>query len=236
MYNDPIPFIFVSFAAGILSLVLLALIKSYITAIEKLNHSEQVNYHLQEVAGQKPLKLMQDAQEKALMIIDEANKKAGEILDRTNSYEDATKTDLKEKLTTIEKEQQDSFQKASLDIQQTYKTALDQIKQEHINILNNIIKGIETDVLLEFKDFKQTLEKETIDSEKTIEQKIDKHYEEIEKEVDLYKKTSMQKVDQNIYKILYRVSEIILGKGITLEQQQQLVIDSLDEAKKEHVI
>lgn len=55
------------------------------------------------------------------------------------------------------------------------------------------------------------------------------------KDLEEYKKQKYQKVDEDIYKILYRVSEMVLNQGISYDKHKELVIEALETAKKEQV-
>ena len=96
-------------------------------------------------------------------------------------------------------------------------------------------KDIESDVLADFNEFRASLEKETINSEKFVKEKIDEEYLILQKELEGYKKEQYRKIDQDIYKILYRVSEMVMSQGIPFDKHKQLVLEALDRAKKEQV-
>lgn len=235
MFVDPIILVFLTITILVLAGVLMYLVHSYAQTSQQLHKTQQVNSEIQKQLGEKPIKLLEKAHEQAQEIINQANKHANDILASSKAYEDSSNTEMKQKLAELEKQQSDIFTKASDEMKVAYQNMLTQIQEEDINTLKTMTKEIQSDVLADFQEFRDTLEKETINSEKIVKEKIDEDYLEIQKDLEEYKKQKYQKIDEDIYKILYRVSEMVLSKGITFDTHKQLVLEALDTAKKEQV-
>jgi len=235
MVVDPITLLFLTLAVLVLAGLLVALVIFYTRNSHQLHQAIELNSHLQTQLAEKPVKLLEQAHTKSMEIIDQANKHANEILASTKTYEDTSNQGLKDKMGLLEKEQAEIFAKASQEMKTAYQNMLSQIQEEDINSIKSMTKEIQSDVLADFKEFREDLEKETINSEKIVKEKIDEEYLAIEKELDDYKKQKYQKIDEDIYKILYRVSEIVLSQGITFDKHKQLVLEALETAKKEQV-
>lgn len=235
MIIDPISLIFLTAAVTTLAAVLFFLTKAYTKNSERLHETEKITTHLQNQLTEKPIKLLEKAHEQSQEIIDQANKKASEILASSKTYEDNSSQVLREKLAELEKQQASIFTKASEDMKLAYQNLITQIQEEDINTLKSMTKDIESDVLADFKEFRDVLEKETINSEKVVKEKIDEEYLVMEKDLEEYRKQKYQKIDDDIYKILYRISEMVLNEGISYDKHKELVLDALETAKKEQV-
>ena len=235
MLIDPISLIFLTAAVTTLAVVLFFLVREYAKTAQELHEIQKTNSHLQNQLTEKPVKLLEQAHEKALEIIDMANRQASEILASSKTYESDSNQALKERLAELEKQQAEVFTKASEDMKLAYQDMMTQIQEEDINILKTITKDVEDDVRADFKEFRDVLEKETINSEKIAKEKIDEEYLTMEKDLEEYKKQKYQKIDEDIYKILYRVSEMVLSQGISYDKHKELVIQALETAKKEQV-
>ncbi|HWY78879.1 MAG TPA: hypothetical protein VNW29_00820 [Candidatus Sulfotelmatobacter sp.] len=235
MLIDPLSLIFLTIAVTILAVVLFFLTRAYTHTAQELHNTQKINSNMQNQLAEKPIKLLEQAHEKAQEIIDLANKQATEILASSKKFEDTSSQELKDKLTNLERQQADIFEKASSDMKLAYQNMLTQIQEEDINTLKSMTKDIESDVLSDFKEFRDVLEKETINSEKVAKEKIDEEYLAMEKDLEEYKKQKYQKLDEDIYKILYRVSEMVLNQGITYDKHKELVMEALETAKKEQV-
>ena len=235
MLIDPIALIFLTLAVTVLAVVLLLLARAFTREAHVLHETEKINAHLQSQLTEKPIKLLEKAHEEAQEIMNQANQKASEILASSKTYETTSNQSLKDKLTELEKQQSAVFTKASEDMKIAYQNMLTQIQEQDINTLKSMTKEIESDVLADFKEFRDVLEKETINSEKVVKEKIDEEYLVMEKDLEEYRKQKYQKIDDDIYKILYRVSEMVLNEGITYDKHKELVLDALETAKKEQV-
>jgi hypothetical protein len=235
MSIDPILLLFLGIAVAVLAVILIFLTRAYARAMGQVHQTEEANLQIRNQLAQKPIKLLEQAHEQAQKIIDEANRHASEILASSKVYEDNSNKELKEKLVDLENQQAQVFNKASSDMKLAYQNMLTQIQEQDINTLKSMTKDIETDVLSDFKEFRDELEKETIKSEKVVKDKIDEEYLSMEKDLDEYRKQKYQKIDEDVYKILYRVSEMVLNQGISYDNHKELVIEALETAKKEQV-
>jgi len=232
MIIDPIAIIFFTVTVSVLAGVIFFLAKSYAKTAEKLHDLEEAN---RKQISVEPVKLLEEAHHKSQEIIDQANKQANEILASSKVYENNSNQALKDKLAMLEKQQEGVFSKASEDMKVAYQNMITQIQEQDLNTLKSMTKDIESDVIADFKEFRDVLEKETINSEKIVKGKIDEEYLTMQKDLDEYKKKKYQKVDEDIYKILYRVSEMVLNQGISYDKHKELVIEALETAKKEQV-
>jgi hypothetical protein len=235
MLIDPISLIFLTLAVATLAIVLFFLARAYTKNSQELHEIQKANAHLQIQLSEKPLKLLEKAHEQAQEIMNQANQKASDILASSKTYEDNSSQALKDKLGELEKQQAEIFTKASEDMKIAYQNMITQIQEQDINTLKTMTKDIESDVLADFKEFRDVLEKETINSEKVVKEKIDEEYLVLEKDLEDYKKQKYQKIDDDIYKILYRISEMVLNEGIQYDKHKELVLDALETAKKEQV-
>jgi hypothetical protein len=235
MVIDPISLMFLTLAITVLAVVLFLLARSYTRMADKLQAVQKINNNLESQLTEKPIKLLEQAHEKAQELINQANKQAADILASSKTYEDNSNQALRSKLTELEKQQESVFAKASQDMKIAYQNMITQIQEQDINTLKSMTKDIESDVLADFKEFRDELEKETIKSEKVVKEKIDDEYLILEKDLDEYKKEKYLKLDSDIYKILYRVSEMVLNQGISYDKHKELVIEALETAKKEQV-
>jgi hypothetical protein len=235
MVIDPISFIFLAVTATSLAIILLVVVIVHVQLLQRSHKTEEANFKLRGELSQKPLELLAQAHERALSIIDKANKEANQLLAETATFEDQSKIELKESLAAAERLQQEAFQKAASELEEAYKSSLAEAKNDSIKAISSMTKDIEEDAIAEFKDFTTALEKETIQAEKIAKEKIDERYLELEKEVEAYKIEKFKKVDEDIYRILYRVSELVLSQSIPIDRHKELVLESLEEAKKEQV-
>lgn len=225
-----IGFIVTIFILGVLSIVLTSL---YLKTINKIQKIEKQNSKIQEKIDERAEKALEIAREKAVRIIEEATEKTEEILSKTDDFNAESKDILMDKLSESAKKQSEALTDATNLLLLEYKSELGKLKEENINLAKTVSKGIERDILSEIKDFKNIMRKETIESQKIVGEKIEEEYSQAKKEIAEYRAEELKKVDEQIEKILASVSSSVLGEGIALEKQEELVMEALARAKAE---
>ncbi len=235
MIVDQVIIVFTISALLTLAIILLLIVIYYSRSLQRLHQVEQENNNLQKQLLEKPAELLEKAHSQSLDIINQANKQASDILTATKNFDNESNAVLKEKINALEKDQAVVFAKASEEMKTAYQNMLTQIQEEDINTIRTMTKEIQSDVLADFQEFRADLEKETIKSEKLVKEKVDEEYLSIEKELQEYKKQKYQKLDEDIYKILYHVSEIVFSQTIPFDKHKQLVTEALETAKREQV-
>ncbi|MBI2031788.1 MAG: hypothetical protein HYT08_04215 [Candidatus Levybacteria bacterium] len=232
MTIDPVVFFDFVIALFVLSVALASLAISYSQIIKKFNSQKDELESLTSRIYEKEAGVLKDARNKAESIINEAVQKAQEIIAGSNIVNTQSKKALDEAFETLLKHQTGYFEKASQDFLQVYKNELEALKQKNIEILKNTSKSIEEDTVKEVQDFDNVLEQETVASQKIIQEKIEKDYSKVQKEVEQYKNEMLGKVDAQISKLIQDVSKKVIGKSLSLQEHEQLIIDALEEAKK----
>jgi len=153
------------------------------------------------------------ARQQALRIIEDARNKAISILQQV----------------TIDTQRQ----KELLD-SQVGEITQQQLK-EYKQYLQKVSKEIEKGVEAQAKDYQKILEIETVGAEKVVAAKIEEGYIKAEKDVEVYKQKLMDKAREEIVVIIAEASQELLGKTRTIDDQTELIMQALEEAKKQHV-
>jgi hypothetical protein len=102
--------------------------------------------------------------------------------------------------------------------------------------LQNISKDIEKDVKSGAEDFRKVLELETVGAEKAVAKRVQDEFTEIEKELEAYRTEKLSDIDKKAEVLLEKITKEVFGKSMKSKDQEQLIIEALDEAKKEHAI
>jgi len=225
MTIEPIVFFALIIDIFILSLSLGAIVIYYTRTVRKLQTLNKEKDITQKEILQKSDLILEEAREKALKIVSDAN-----------LFDDSTKKLFDQELKRIQEGQVNTLEKLSYDLLNSYQKELTDLKDNNIKIVNNISKDIESSTVSELKDFKEILKKETFESQKIVEGKIEEAYKAAQKDIEDYKIVQLKKVEGQIYEIIQNVSKIVLGKTLSLQEHEQLVMDALEKAKKEEVI
>lgn len=178
---------------------------------------------------------LSDTRERAAKIIDEANSKAIDIINKANLSENIASENFTEEIKHIASLQIEEFEKATSDFMKLYNLVLQDLKSKNIEVFQNVSKDIEVNTMAEIKNFKESMESLTSQSEKLVQKKIDSDYLIAKKEIQNYKEVEIKKIDQEIYELLEKVAKLVLGKALSLSEHEDLIRKSLEKAKKEGV-
>lgn len=222
MTLEPIVFFDLIIAIFILSISLGAIVISYTKTVRKLHDLYKEKSTAQKEMLKKSDHILEEAREKALKIVSDAN-----------LFDDSTKKMFDQELKMIQEGQVKTLEKLSYDLLNVYQKELTDLKENNIKLMSNISKDIENSVIAELKDFREILKKETYDSQKIVETKIEETYKATQKEIEDYKTERLKKVEGQIFEIIQNVSREVLGKTLSRDEHEQLVMDALEKAKKE---
>lgn len=211
----------------------IAILVAYKQLTKRLKSIESERDELKKNVENNVEAVLEDARKQSLVVLQRAQVKAQQILSDTKQFQLDAKRIFETELKDVTASSSGELQKASQELLKNYEASLAAIKDQDLNLFKNISKTIEKDVTEEMQQFKATLENETISSQKIVEQKLEEQYATVGSEIQLYKKEQLAKVDAQIIELLHSVTLLTLGKALTLENQQELVIEALAEAKKQ---
>lgn len=219
---------------AILAISLIAVLIAFFQQNKKLLASDREKLAIQNTMQQKSLQLLDEARDKAIRIILQAQDKAQEILKQAITVQNQTNLTFQSSASSLSQNQISELKKVSGDLVKAYQESLQKLKDDDINLFKNISKYIESDITTGMQGFKKVLEEETTASQKIVQEKIQEQYENTQREIEVYKQEQMKKIQESIYPLLKHVTERVLGDSLTFDQQQNLVIKALEEAKAKH--
>ncbi len=120
---------------------------------------------------------------------------------------------LQKIITDVHKEAFDT----GLTVTESYKASLKQVADTSVSGFQNVTQELELDMQMQIKNFRQEV------------------LANIEKEVEAYKTAKIRRIDQASVVLVERVAQQVLNKSLTIEDHENLVLKSLDKAKKEGV-
>ena len=168
--------------------------------------------------------LVDSARRKSLKLVQEANSKAQVILAQAGDISEESKTNIDRALQELATKQEDILNQTSIEL-----------KDIGLHTIENAAKEIEKGVLAEVSQFEDIVHKETVESEKLVEEKVNKDYQKVKEEIQKYRDEEMAKTDQSVFNVLKDVSTQVLGHALSMEEHRDLVLDALEEAKKRNL-
>lgn len=187
----------------------------------------------EESINERSLDLLKKAQEDYQTRMQEATKDAKEIIEGAKKEKKDTEEMLLETFKELDANEIKLIKETSKSLLKKYGLSLKIEKIDDINLRNNISKGIEEYKEADDKRLKDEVLEEETKSQKLLEKAIEKSHDSIEKGLEEYKKKKMEEVDSNIEKIVRNAVKLTIGKSISTKEHEKLVLEALEEAKKE---
>lgn len=105
------------------------------------------------------------------------------------------------------------------------------------------IQKISAEIAIEFKNeavielarFKKELQDKIVQVEGATEKVLMDEYQEIKKEIDRYRASKMAQIDTQSKEILTDVTRRVLGRAIDLRAHEDLVMQALEDAKRQNL-
>lgn len=191
--------------------------------LDKLNTEQQTRWHELDMQAQKSYQ----------EIIESANKRAAEITNKATEINNESSAKLQQTIDSLLSTQKQILESTSATVLKTHQDQMNAVSKHILDISGNTYKDIEVSSKHEIQAFLEIMKKQTFDVEANAQLKIKEEYEKLEKDLALKREEKMKMLEINIYKILTNVSKDIIGRSLDMSAQQELILRSLTQAKKE---
>ena len=114
-----------------------------------------------------------------------------------------------------------ALESTSEDLLNFYKDIMEKERKTTLNTFEKASDDIQTAVLKDVDEFKDTLHRETVEAR-----------EKVEKEMEDYRSRRMQEIDKKIYDIVYEVSSKVLGRSLSMADHEAVIFRILDDVKQ----
>jgi len=179
--------------------------------------------------------ILELAQKKANGMIEEATLAAKHLIIDAEYVRNDLAKHIEQSIETVGTSAVELFKKDSKDIDEQYKHVFAQLKKEYTQQTQEALTSLQKLAVAELDTFSKNLKKETLNSQVFIGARINEEFETKQKEIESYKSQRMKQVDQTINALIAKVAEEVLGKVIPIDEHEQLVLEALENAKKEEV-
>jgi len=154
------------------------------------------------------------ARHKAVVIVEEARDKALEILREARIEAETKREALSHRLDNVTDRQVDDYKQ----------------------VLQSITKAVEDGALRELSEFRKAMEMETVNAQDIVGKKIEEQYAQLQKEIEAAKKSKLEELDKKLVAVIKEAGTRVLGRILTVEDHQDLVVQALEDAKKNNVL
>ena len=174
--------------------------------------------------------------EDMVKIIAAARAKAEELVGSVHLSTDQIRSSFEERLAKLSESQQQAFTQDTAGFLEVYKKDLAGVQEEQLRTMRMVLKSMEEAALTELRNFKTLVANETSAAQKVVEKKIEDDYIKLKGELETYRRAQMGQIDEKIYQLVAAVSKRVLGKAISLQEHQTLVMEALEDAKQQGLL
>lgn len=196
--------------------------RKLIEKYEKIRASQEEEAHGLET---QKTQIIEEGRRQAGLIIADAQTKAAKLVGEAGTFSDQTKQILEIELKKT--------QAAELDY---YRKALEEIQKGAVATLGGIPKDVKDVVVKEIDAVRASLSLEIQKAQQETRQMLAASYKKMEEEVEAHKKERLKKIDEKIFEILKIVATRAIGKSLSFEDHEDVVIKALEDAKRENVL
>ncbi len=211
--NQEMIFYAAAFLTALLGLVIAAVAYSYRQLIKKFYALKEEGETISKASKEKGAVLVKEAEAESQRLINEAKIHSQKIIQES----------------TLLSEDVKAFQN------ENYQKMLETIKNEYIKMLSSISKDINAQVSNEITKFLSSLQSEVLRSQEAVMATIQAEYKKVQEDLSAYKLEMEKKVDDSIFKVINTVSRRVIGKNLSIEEQEELVLQALNEAKRQNI-
>ena len=168
--------------------------------------------------------IIEQAHTEANKLIDQGSRKAQEIIGQAQMFQTNQSNAIAQAL-----------QKASQDYLTEYQKLLKMSGEEVNKMIQNVSPDIKSQLAHEMDSLRDVFSKQLTESQKELKEQVLGLYKTAEEEVRNYKVERMAQVEKTILEIIEEVTMNVVGKQITSDEHEKLVMKALEEAKRQKV-
>lgn len=166
--------------------------------------------------------ILTKAQKDATVIIQQATVKAESIIKNVQGVVDSQSSQLAQALATLSEE-----------YKKVYAQSLKSTEVEAVKLVQNIQKDIKIQIDKEINQVHTSLEKDMVETRKLLGEVVGRFEQSFADEMAQYKKQKENQLNTIIFDVVKEISRKVIKKEISEKEHESMVLDALNEAKKE---
>ena len=170
-------------------------------------------------------KILDKAKEEGSGIIGKAQQRAEEIIRDSQEFGQHSNQALAEMLDTLSEKQV-----------QVSNQVIGRVRDDTVNLLQNLVNDLNKHASAEMEGFGKGLQQEFATARQKAQATIDEAYGTATKEVEAYKEKRLEQIKRQMTILVREIVEKVLVKSVDERQHEQLVLQAVEEAKKDGIL
>lgn len=180
--------------------------------------------------------ILNAARDKAKLVLQESEARAHQILLEADNTKKNIEQEYNQALNQVVNNNSREISNDSIKLLTEYKASLTGLKNKYLTEIEAMIAKMESSMQTEFSQFQTVLEKDTKQAENILGSNITAELEKTKLELENYKKAQVAKINEMVGNIVVKIARDIIGKTITPQEHEKLIMEALEQAKKEGVL
>ncbi len=201
-----------------------------------LKASDSFQKELEYLIKQEMQKNLSEIKKRNLDALEKIIKDMESSMSETRRAISAEEEKIKKEMLEISKSAAETKNRFAQDAQKNISSFAVEINKELAN-LSGAGRAAEKTIVEEAKkratELSRDISGEMSKTYKSAEETLARIIKEAQKEIENYKREKMEEIDQKIYKILIEISRNVIGKAIDFSTHEELIIQALNQAKKD---
>ncbi len=198
-----------------------------------LHHKEKrIKEEMRDI-DKKVTSVTEEAHFRAKMIIIHAVQKAQEVLSQTEYLKNDLTHEARQKVQDMAETYLQSFKSDAGEAGEAYKKTLHDIHTKFLEDEKMISQEMQQIQKQEIESFKNTLKGNAVTAGGYLQKKVDTEFEKAKGEIENYKQEKIRQINKSIDELAMKLAREVLGKSISLEDHQKLIVEALEKAKRE---
>lgn len=180
--------------------------------------------------------VLSEAERESEKIVRESVEKAQETLMDAQYIKDDLMQGIESSMRSIAESAIVSFQEET---QKTHKRFLElfgDVQEQYKQETQKTVNALEQEAEGEMDEFRRALGQEIVDSQRRADVRADEAYQKVLGELEGYKQKKMAELDTQVKSMIDRVFREVLGRSLTSEDHEKLVVEALTRAKEDGLI
>lgn len=180
--------------------------------------------------------ILDKAHQKEKLMIEEAIDKSTEVLKQTDFFTDRMKDKVNHDLHGAIEKFSHELDKKLDQLSVEYDKTFESLRSEYTQAVKETIERIHTLGDGELAQIQEALNSKSLTMQDYLQKKVDQEFANAQQEVENFKQYRLKQIETSLDELVLQIAQRVLGESISMRDHEQLVIDSLEKAKKEGLL
>lgn len=214
-----------SLAVGFLAIVTFVMANALRRAVDERNKALTELTSVRTAESKQAQEIINRAQQNANQVLTQAEAKSQEIVKTSQIFSDQFTREFQQGLMSVVEEQKKIYQQMAQGAQ-----------SESNKVLSNASQQLSQQIMSEMQTFHNGIVEKVASIEQELTRAVGEDYKKVQAELDAYKAQAMKRVDENAVSLVEATTKKVLGKALSKSDHEKLVMEALEEAKKQNVL